>query len=202
MAVALILGIGLMGPAWATLWDHSLTLKATTATGHMTQAGDVVFSSVLDSADGGNGRVAASIIALAGQDDHNLYIAIDQVKYPGTWEIDYTILNQEATIPVRLITDRPDLPLISSDDLLAVWDEPAAEPGNFDGILDPGQSWERRLLISVASKDPGIYNFTVTIPCRQFNKTYEDSDGWTDTLEISGYVEVEADTHSEPAAAP
>ncbi|MEA4925305.1 MAG: hypothetical protein VB084_08350 [Syntrophomonadaceae bacterium] len=202
MAAALVLGIGLMGPAWATWWDHSLTLKATTTTGHMTRDGDVVFSSVYDSSGRGNGDIDSGITAWAGNNDHKLHIAIDQVKEPGAWEIEYTILNQEATIPVRLITDRPDLPLISSDAGLSVSDEPAAGNDGFDGVLDPGQSWDRRLLIAVDAEEPGIYNFSVTIPCRQFNKIYEDTGGWTDTLEISGYVQVEADDPIEPATAP
>lgn len=197
IVLALTVGLAVIGPVKAALWDGDLSLKTTINTGHMTESGDVVFSRVVQQGDGGQGwgSFFSGIEPLNGKSDHKIFLDIKGVKNSGNFVIESTILNQASTIPVCFITGKPELTTYTSPGILQVeyqLTNPKAMIGG--GGLDMGDEENGLIRIDILNAETaGTYGFTIIVPCVQYNAPYEYPVApglWSDTLEIQGSVEI------------
>lgn len=186
LGVALMVGIGLIGPAMA-MWNQELIVLEKVTTGKLT--GEVFFTDVnVKATEWGN--ISARIDCGAGERNHRIRIDIDGVYNQSNWALESTIENQ-GTIPVRcLVTSNTDEdqwnnPLAVTYELPPETTELGA-PG-----LDPGQSVDGKLRIELRTDMPGLYPFQVEVKCIQWNADNDAAAGWwSDTLYINGVVEV------------
>ena len=183
IALALTLGMGLIGPVWASSWNNSLTLITTVNTGHMTQSGDVIFSQV---------DQRGNIISLDAKSAHRIFLEITGVKSIGEYSVSAQILNQASSIPVCFITGKPGLIENKYPEIIDVQyqlSNPKAMVGGSG--LDIGDTDNGLIIINVKDDTiPGTYPFKITLPCVQYNATDIRPGEWNDTFQIDGTVEV------------
>lgn len=196
--LALTVGMAVIGPVKAALWDSDLSIKAIINTGHMTRSGDVVFSKVVQQGNTGGqgwGSFSSSIEPLNGLTAHKINLDIQGVKKSGNFVIESKILNQGSTIPVCFINGKPELIENANPGILEVeyqLTNPKAMVGG--GGLDAGDEENGLIRIRVQNDTiPGTYSFRILIPCVQYNAPdeYPVAPGlWSDTLEIHGSVQI------------
>jgi hypothetical protein len=198
LALALTVGMALIGPVKAALWDGDLSLATRIETGHMSESGDVVFSSVVQPGNTlGQGWVSFSsaVEPLDGLTNHKISLDIKGIENSGSFVIESELLNQNSSIPVCFITGKPELIEYGTPGILEAGyqlSSPQAMPGG--GGLDKGEKVEGQIRINILNADlPGIYWFKITLPCVQYSAPdkYPVPPGlWSDTLEIHGSVQI------------
>ena len=183
--IALIAGIGLIGPAMA-VFNDGVSIWEQVSTGDLTDK--VLFVEVYPEDNNPDhcqkrGTISTRIDNEGGLKDHQIIIDIEREEEETNWVCNFKIKNQ-GTIPVRFLP-----PTVIADDALQVeYDLPDKVIKRGKNGMDPGDEVEGQIRIGLNTDVSGTYTFQMDIECIQWNAFNEDPDWWRDTLHIYGTV--------------